>query len=787
MKVLKRLCAFLLGTSLVTGGFVALSSKKADQAEAVEAVYAEAIFIAANQPENSSYTGTFENTTNGFTWTLANFNNNKNGWSGVVKCGRKDVASVGTISTKTAVSETITKVSINITALTASKVNSIKLYGGSDGTSQLGSFAASKGTKEVSIAAGDQAANQIYKIEFDCAAGSGNGLVSIDSVKLYYEASSATPLESISCSNQSINVVESVDLASELTFTPNTATNKNVSYSITSGSDCIDLTNGVVKGKKGGSAVVTITPEDTTGGATAINVNISVSSISVPAISVGDQYVIYAIDETNSFNGELTGVASNLGTVGSFSGSVPSCSHVFDIEEGYFENTVAFKNGSTYLSLNSSANNLYTKNTIDANSSWVVSVDGSTGIATIQNGAYPTRSIQFNYSNGNPRFACYASVQVGVRLFQYTEETLENFVFDDTEMSVYISESKAVSVTYTPASASDKELNWSSSNDGVATVDNDGVVTGVAVGEAIITAQKTISGVSVSHTITVNVLNNVASHHGTLADPFNIADAVQVARGIFTKDPDGNTISLENQYYARGMVTATVTRTTSKVTLWLGDNASQTGKDNGGFEIYQCETIYGTAIATYYEGKTGTDVTNDFPVGSIVLVKSTFTEYNGTPETTNKAADIVWSDMIEARKFAESFNSAFSAVCDADGNSDVNDLADAWSLQKTAFEALEESSQNYLKAAEAKTTSAATPLELFAAKYEYIGGKYNTQLGSEFDFLDRNPTPVSGSPYVVSSFNNSNSSTIIIVVVALTSITSIGVLLVIKRKRSLVK
>ncbi len=609
----------------------------------------------------------------------------------------------------------------------------------------------------------------------------------IDNIVINGESTGSAALESISCSDQSVSVLGTVDLSSQLTFGPSDAANKTVSYTLTSGSDYVDLNGSVVTGKKGGSAVITITPEDTSGGATAISVNISITSISVPPISVGDQYVIYAIDEKDSCNGELTGVASSIGTVNTFSGSVPSCSHVFDIEEGYYENTVAFSNNGSYLSLNSAGNSLHTKASVDANSSWVVSIDGESGNATIQNSAFTNRFLKFNYNNGNPRFACYTSGQIDVKLFQYTEQALEDFTFDDAEMSVYVSQSKAVSVTYTPASASDKELNWSSSNDGVAAVDNDGVVTGVAVGEAIITAQKTIGGVSVERTITVNVLNNVASHHGTQSDPFDVADAVNVARGIFTKDPDGNPISLENEYYVKGLVTAHVTRTTSKVTLWMGDNASQTNKDNGGFEVYQCNKIYSTDIATFYNGKDSAYVANDFPEGSTLLVKSKFTEYNGTPETVNGQSDIIWSDMIEARKFAEGFNSAFEAVCDGDGNSDVDDLTAAWSLQKTAFEALEESSQNYLKAAEAKTTASATPLELFAAKYEYIGGKYQTQLGLEFDFLNRNPQPIAGAPYVIPTINSKNTSTIVIVVVALTSITSIGVLLVIKRKRSLVK
>jgi len=70
------------------------------------------------------------------------------------------------------------------------------------------------------------------------------------------------------------------------------------------------------------------------------------------------------------------------------------------------------------------------------------------------------------------------------------------------------------------------------------------------------------------------------------------------------------------------------------------------------------------------------------------------------------------------------------------------------------------------------------------ARYDYIIAKYGES--SYTNFINRTITPIAGAPYVIPT-TNTNSSTIIIVVVALTSITSIGVLLVIKRKRSLVK
>ena len=89
-------------------------------------------------------------------------------------------------------------------------------------------------------------------------------------------------------------------------------------------------------------------------------------------------------------------------------------------------------------------------------------------------------------------------------------------------------------------------------------------------------------------------------------------------------------------------------------------------------------------------------------------------------------------------------------------------------------------------------TGVSSTISACVARYDYIVGKYfkgglDTTLISS-DFMSRNPAPIVGANAVTTNYNNNNnSSTVIIVVVALTSITSIGVLLVIKRKRSLVK
>ena len=144
-------------------------------ASAAEEVYSTCLFGADyNSQAVGSYTATWSAKNGDFTWSIANGNNNNNGWA-YVKFGRKNNASVGTITTSAAYSAAITKVDLAIDALTAAKVNSIKLYTSADNSewTEAGTFSKTAGTQTVNLAS--PATDLYYKIEFDCAKGSSNG------------------------------------------------------------------------------------------------------------------------------------------------------------------------------------------------------------------------------------------------------------------------------------------------------------------------------------------------------------------------------------------------------------------------------------------------------------------------------------------------------------------------------------------------------------------------------------------------------------------------------------
>ncbi|MGM9873848.1 MAG: Ig domain-containing protein [Bacilli bacterium] len=593
--------------------------------------------------------------------------------------------------------------------------------------------------------------------------------VQIDDVIILGTSTSTAVLESISCDDQSISVTESLDFNNLISFSPEDAPNKNVSFTIKSGEEYVDFNSstGVLTGKKSGQTVVTITPEDTN--ASSIDVTVTINAIE-SGINIGDQYVLYAVDETNSLNYEMIGISSNIGTAETFDGSVPSCSYVLDTEEGYYENSVAFKNNNNYLSLTSENNNLYTSTTITLNSSWIVTWNSETHEATIYNCAYKNRCIQFNKSS--PRFACYTGLQTGICLYPYEAKELNDFSIE-TEIEVYKTATRQIEVTFDPNDAADKTLTWSvtaSNPEGCVTVDDDGVVTGAELGTATISASKVIGGSTVTRTCEVTVLSNSSNHTGLVDDPFDVNDAVNFTKGIFVTDVNGDALNLENTYYVTGLITSVITRTTSTLSFWIGDDASQTDATTGGFEVYKTASVYDTALATYYTDNT--EVTRDFNVGYRVTVSATFTLYNNIAETSSGTANVVWNNYIEAREYGETFldflSTGTDAICDSEGNTSLENLVDAWGLLAEEYFTLTDDAKSIYETSTANSTG--TDVQKTLSLYQYIGEKYGHQLETEelanFDFMNMGITPRSSSSTVLLGYLNDNNNHLPLVIIA---------------------
>ena len=194
---------------------------------AAEEVYKTALFGSDyNNLKKSSYTEQWSATNGDFTVNLENFNNNNNGWN-YVKCGRKNNASVATITTAAAIDKAISKVVVTIDAITVANVNSIMLYTSSDNGSTwtvAGSFTEATGEQAVTLSS--PAENLYYKVEFDCASGSSNGLVTVSKVEYYY----------VSGGNPNVPIINASDV--NLTYD---ATSGEIAYSIDDPADGVTL------------------------------------------------------------------------------------------------------------------------------------------------------------------------------------------------------------------------------------------------------------------------------------------------------------------------------------------------------------------------------------------------------------------------------------------------------------------------------------------------------------------------------------------------------------------
>jgi len=188
-KLLTKIAAFGVGVAMAAGVGVAIanSDRNINVAKAESAVYKTALFGSSYNSESiSSYTSTWYATNDDFRVDITNFNNNKNGWN-YIKAGRKGYASVGTITTNSSIDKKIEKIVVTVDGVTANKINSQKLYVASNST-----FTSDLQTITVSIKSGNNVftipspvENSFYKLEWDCASGSSNGLVTVSKIEYF--------------------------------------------------------------------------------------------------------------------------------------------------------------------------------------------------------------------------------------------------------------------------------------------------------------------------------------------------------------------------------------------------------------------------------------------------------------------------------------------------------------------------------------------------------------------------------------------------------------------------
>jgi len=242
-------------------------------------------------------------------------------------------------------------------------------------------------------------------------------------------------------------------------------------------------------------------------------------------------------------------------------------------------------------------------------------------------------------------------------------------------------------------------------------------------------------------------------------------------------------IALSRKTSVTGIVTAVSgsfeSSSDTKVTVKLSETATTT--------IYIKKNVYTAEQLTAYSN--GFVVDNKVVVTGFLNYFNSSTTFGGTydPASFQLIVPTIISsgEDYTAIKFATDFNTATGTVCAQAGDDHLTGLQGIWTELNTKYSALDAANKAAL--VDSGTTDEA--IIACIARYDYVCGKYNTSTTVNLtEFIEGHVVPHSSSIINLRSENsNSNTSVIVIIAITLASVTGLGVLLAIKRRKNLVK
>ena len=275
----------------------------------------------------------------------------------------------------------------------------------------------------------------------------------IPSFKVTYEKDqSNVPLQSISATCSGVLVSQQVTPV--VTFNPSSASNKVLTYEVTSGSQyaTVDASTGVITGIGAGTATITITPDDSN--ASPITVDVVVSALpSIYGVEVGKKYSVTASLQSTNF--ELTGISTSgsypYGTSTNYD-TDPSESFPVKVVNGLYAHTVALEveidSTTKYLSFDktNSNNNLTAVTSIDRSACWIFASEDSSLV--VRNVDVYARKLGATTTTNNDvvtgRFACYQNLSSTVITPTFTEivevKTDKEYVQDFVDLYLHMSD-----------------------------------------------------------------------------------------------------------------------------------------------------------------------------------------------------------------------------------------------------------------------------------------------------------------------------------------------------------
>ena len=344
--------------------------------------------------------------------------------------------------------------------------------------------------------------------------------------------------ESISLTNASEDLIVGMTKKLETTITPEDATTKTITWTSSNTEVATVSAEGIVTAKGGGTTVITAT---TYNGKT-VKCTITVEQ-PVTAIALSDATTSLWVGKTKALTATVTPTASsntavnwsssdeNVATVSS-KGVITAkgkgtCTITCTAADGYGAKStceVTVKQQVTEIAISETNASLWvgdTKNITatatptNANNTNVTWTSSDNSIATVS-----SKGIITAKGKGTCTITCTASDGYGTKsTCEITiKQQVTEIALSETNASLWVGDTKTLTATASPTTANNTSVEWSSSDDNVATVSSEGIVTAKGQGTCTITCTaadgygtKSICEVTVKQQVTEIALSETSA------------------------------------------------------------------------------------------------------------------------------------------------------------------------------------------------------------------------------------------------------------------------------------
>ena len=423
-------------------------------------------------------------------------------------------------------------------------------------------------------------------------------------------------VEGITLNATEQTLTEGETFALTASVTPENATNKSLAWTSSDENVATVDANGLVTAVKEGTATITAKANDGSNASAQCTITVKAAVVLVEGITLNATEQTLTVGETFALTASvLPENATNKSLVWTSSdenvATVDANGLVTAVKEGTATITAKANDGSNVsakctikvkaavvlvegITLNATEQTLTEgetfaltasvtpENATNKNLAWtssdenVATVDANGLVTAVKEG---TATITAKANDGsNVSASCTITVNAAVVL-------VEGITLNATEQSLTVGDTFALTAGVAPENATNKSLAWTSSDENVATVDANGLVTAVKEGTAIITA-KANDGSNVSASCTINV-----------SDSFIFVSKISLEKMQVTLNI-GETATLN--------VTIEPANATNKEIAWKSSNPSIATVENGVVTAISAGTIYVSASST--DGSNQSDV-----------------------------------------------------------------------------------------------------------------------------------------------------------------------------------